>query len=105
MTAKLLYITLPNKELAQIIAKTLVEENLVACVNIIGNIESLYNWEGKFTQDNEILMIAKTSKAVEEAAIDRIKELHSYDVPCIISLDISNGNQDFLQWINSSTKR
>jgi len=98
--AKLIYITFPNKESARSIGEILVKENLVACVNILGNIESLYKWEGEFNHNSEILVLAKTSQNLEEKAISKIKELHPYECPAIISFDVTGGNKDFLNFVN-----
>lgn len=98
---KLIYITIPNKSTATNIAVILVEEHLAACVNILGEIESYYVWEGKVESSNEVAMLVKVADANEALAIARIKELHPYDMPCIISLKISGGNSDFINYINS----
>ncbi len=101
MKIKLLYITVPDKSIATKIAKALLEEKLAACVNIFPFIESYYLWEGKLCENKEIPMLVKTTVALEDKLIARATELHPYKVPCIISLDITNGNPEFLKWIKN----
>ena len=88
---------------AQSIGKTLVEEKLVACINILPNATSLYWWEGKVEKNSEVVMIAKTTDSLVSQVIERIKALHSYECPCIVSLPIEQGNEDFLTWVEKST--
>ncbi len=99
----LIYITTKDEEEAKKIGKTLVEEKLVACVNI-HPIKSICWWEGKIAEESEIAMFVKTKAELVDEVIKRVKELHSYEVPCIISLPIEKGYPDFLKWINQSTK-
>ena len=97
------YTTVGNIQDARKIAHTLVEEQLVACVNIIPNIESVYSWKGKIEEDNEILLIAKTTDANVKKTIKRIKVLHSYNLPDIIVLPIIGGLKDYLDYISNQT--
>jgi len=100
MNPKLLYVTVPDKITATNIAKILVDEDLCACVNVLGTIESHYKWEGKQMHSDEVAMLVKTN--AEKKTIDRIKKLHPFKCPCIISLDITGGNLDFLEWLKST---
>ena len=84
---------------AHTIAKRLVEEKLVACVNILSTVKSFYIWQGELQEDQEVVMIAKTTSARMPAVIDRVKALHSYECPCIVSLPTNDGNADFLEWV------
>ena len=97
------YTTIDNIQDARKIAKTLVEEQLVACVNIMPNIESIYRWRGKVEEDNEFILIAKTVDDNIEKTIRRIKELHSYELPDIIVLPIIGGLKDYLDYIVNET--
>ena len=83
------------------LAKTLVEERLAACVNI-APIRSCYIWEGKLNEDQEELMIIKTKKVMVERLQERILELHSYKVPEIIVLSITEGYPAYLSWMAGS---
>lgn len=96
---KLIYITWPDKKSVQQAAKILVEEKLVACANILGPMKSFFIWENKLDKSNEFVMLAKTKASLETKVIERIKELHPYEIPCIISFEINGGNPDFLNWI------
>ncbi len=100
MDLKIIYTTLPDKLIASNIAKILIEEKLAACVNIIGSIESFYIWEGKLTQNDEVLLLAKTLK--EKEVMLRIRQLHPYEIPCVLSIDISNCESKFLSWVRLS---
>ena len=97
------FITAPTDEEAALIAKSLVESKLAACVNIIRSIRSIYLWQGKIEDDTEVLMIVKTRKELFEQLSSRVKELHSYDVPEIIALPIITGSEDYLKWLRDST--
>jgi periplasmic divalent cation tolerance protein len=99
----LIYITTKDEEEARKIGRTLVEEKLVACVNI-HPIKSIYWWEEEIMEESEIAMLVKTKAELVDEVIKRVKQLHSYEVPCIISLPIEKGYPDFLKWINQSTK-
>lgn len=87
---------------AEQISKKLVDEGLVACVNIIPTIQSVYYWDQKLKNHSETLISAKTSFEMTDAVIARIKELHSYRVPSIIVTKIMNGNPSYLHWIKNS---
>lgn len=97
------FITSSSEEEASRIAGSLVGERLAACVNIIKNIRSIYAWQGKVCDDAEVLMIVKTQRCLFNKLKDRVKELHSYDVPEIIALPIIDGSEDYLKWIREST--
>lgn len=98
------YITAPNEEEAEKIAKAIVEAKLVGCVNIIKNVRSIYSWQGKIEDDAEVLMISKTQKHLFEELSKKVKELHSYTVPEIIALPVIKGSQEYLKWLNDITK-
>ena len=99
----LVYITSGSLEEAKNIGQTLVEQNLVACVNILENMSSIYKWGDKLEEDQEVVIIAKTRKLLMPKLIETVKSLHSYDCACILELAIQGGNPDFLNWIESET--
>ena len=105
MPVHFIYMTAGSKEEANNIGMVLVEARLAACVNIIENMTSVYRWEEKVQQDSEVVLIAKTTEALVPELIDKVKSLHSYDCPCIVSLPISDGYPPFLDWINSEVKK
>ena len=102
MKYRFVYITCSNQEEAAKIGKHIVQERLAACANIIPTMQSIYWWEGKVEEDQETVLVAKTSKKKFPELMEAVRELHSYDVPCIISLPIKKGNPAYLNWINSS---
>lgn len=97
------YMTARDREEARRIGKALVTEKLAACVNICNGMNSLYFWEGKLCDEQEAVLIAKTTEPLLEKLTARVKELHSYKVPCIVALPIVGGNTDFLAWIGKET--
>ncbi len=93
----------PKKKEAHKIAAFLVKKKLVACANIIKNVDSIFTWKGKVTKAKEILIVGKTmNKNVQKIIKSVKKKLHSYEVPCVIFFDIKGGNTDFLKWIIKS---
>jgi len=100
---RLVYVVTANEKEAEKIAKTLVEEKLAACVNMFP-IRSIYRWNDKVQKDEEVAMLIKTKSELVDKIIERVKELHSYEVPCIVSLSIEKGYIEFLRWIDESTK-
>lgn len=101
---RVVLITCGSREEAEKISKVLVEEKLAACVNILSGVKSYFWWEGKVDEADEHLLIIKTSVEKIERLIEKVKELHSYSVPEIISLPILEGNTEYLRWIEGSIK-
>ena len=81
----------------------LVEDKLVACVNLTDNIRSVYWWQGKVEQAGEVLLILKSKRRLLKRIIKTVKSVHSYTVPEIIALPIIDGHKDYLDWIDEST--
>ncbi len=100
-----LYVTAPDAETAEIIARMLVAEKRAACVNIHGEMRSVYEWEGAVHINRETPLIVKTTAAAANAARDRIIELHPYDEPCVAALPVlrEGSSASFLQWIADAT--
>jgi periplasmic divalent cation tolerance protein len=103
MDRRLIYITASSEEEARTIARTLVEERLAACANILGQIASVYWWEDGLQEDAEVALIVKSTGALVPRIVDRVKALHSYDCPCVVALPIEAGNAAFLEWIGTET--
>ncbi len=99
-----IYCTVPNKKEGKDIAKTLVTSQLAACVNIVDKVESVFSWDHKLTEEHEALLIIKTKKDLFEKVKDVIKELHSYNVPEIIGVNITQADETYLKWIAHETK-
>ena len=103
MSAQFVYITCKDNEEAEHIGRQLLESRLVACVNILDGMRSMYRWEGEIRQDNETVLIAKTRQARVEAVVAKVKQIHSYDCPCVVSLSVVGGNTEFLEWVLNET--
>jgi periplasmic divalent cation tolerance protein len=101
---KLTLSTAGSKEEAAKIADGLVGERLAACVNIVGPIESVYRWQGNIERAQEFLLVIKTTSALSQRVQTRIRELHSYELPEAIELDISGGSAEYLSWISQSVE-
>ena len=96
--------TAGSRDEARKIGKELVISRLAACVNILDNMNSFYLWDGKVQDDTEVVMIAKTTEDQVPALVEKVKSLHSYECPCIVSIPVSGGNQAFLDWIAEEVK-
>jgi periplasmic divalent cation tolerance protein len=101
--ALLVLITSASREEADEIARKLVEERLAACVNIVPQVRSLFRWENKLSEEEEVLLIVKTRRSRLGSLVPRVKALHSYSVPEIIALPIVEGSTSYIQWIDEST--
>ncbi len=99
------FVTAGSEAEAESIAKTLVEERLAACVNIISPVRSFYRWQGGIADDREWLLMIKTQADVFDALATRVRTLHSYEVPEVIALPILAGAQNYLDWIQRETRR
>jgi periplasmic divalent cation tolerance protein len=97
-------VTCGSEEEALKIANALVENRLAACVNLVAPIRSVYRWEGKIWDEKEWLLIIKTQKHRFEELEKKVKSLHSYSVPEITSLPITEGSSAYLDWIKENTK-
>jgi periplasmic divalent cation tolerance protein len=99
------YATFPNSEEARSIARTLVEEGLAACANILGECHSIYRWEGRVEEGAEVAAIFKTSAAGARPMIERLRALHSYDVPATVVWNIEDVPLDYLRWVMENSPR
>lgn len=102
---RVVYVTTPNYETSMHIAKILISEKLAACASVIQNISSIFGWNGNIQERNEFLMIIKTTVNNLELLEERIKELHSDEVPEIIAIPISEGSEEYLNWMTNSTNK
>jgi periplasmic divalent cation tolerance protein len=97
------FVTTANEENAAAIGRALVEERLAACANLVGPIRSIYRWQDAVEDAVEHLLIIKTRARLFLALEARIKQLHPYQVPEIIAVNIEQGSAQYLDWINEST--
>ena len=97
------YMTAGSIDEAKNIGRELIKQNLAACVNLLENMTSIYKWENKLEEGQEVVMIAKTRKTLMPKLIETVNSLHSYDCPCILELPIQGGNPEFLSWIKTET--
>lgn len=97
------YVTVGGRDEALAIGRALVEERLAACVNVVEGVTSIYRWEGAIREDPEVVLFAKTRRELVERLTQRVRELHSYDVPCVVALPLQGGNPAFLEWIAAET--
>ena len=105
MSYVVVIITISNKEEALKIVRSLLEERLIACANIVGPVSSLFWWQGKIDEENEFLVLMKSHKNLFERISERVMEIHSYDVPEIIALPIVEGSPPYLDWLKTSLQQ
>ena len=96
--------TADTMDLAEKIASSLVWERMVACVNIVPGIRSIYSWKEKVCDDSELLLLIKTSDENFEPGRNRIRQLHTYDTPEVIAVPVSAGDPDYLKWLHAQLK-
>ncbi|MBP9884744.1 MAG: divalent-cation tolerance protein CutA [Leptospiraceae bacterium] len=99
------YITCKNKEEAILIGKSLVTSKLAGCVNILEQMTSIYEWKGQLEVSEEVILIAKTNESLFNEIIFHVKKIHSYTTPCILSIPIQNGNEEYIKWLESGLKK
>lgn len=105
MGAVVVITTVGDEEQALLIARELVARRLAACVNVLPGIRSVYRWQGKICRDGEYLLIVKTLESEREAVAAAIHELHSYELPEILSFTVAAGDERFLAWIRDSVDK
>ncbi|MGQ9461306.1 MAG: divalent-cation tolerance protein CutA [Candidatus Bathyarchaeaceae archaeon] len=102
MSYVVVVITTSNKEEAVKIVRSLLEERLIACANILGPVSSMFWWEGKIEEAGEFLVFMKSHENHFERLSERIAEIHSYEVPEIIAFPIIKGSKSYLKWLGDS---
>jgi periplasmic divalent cation tolerance protein len=101
---KLFYCTTDSQSSANELAASIVEQQLAACVNIIPGITSVYHWDNEIQHDQEWLLLIKTTDGMSEALKEAIMKIHPYDSPELISVDVTDGLPDYLQWVQDTVK-
>lgn len=102
-SASMAFVTVPSMDVAKKLAHGLVKERLVACVNIIPGIVSVYEWDDKINEDGELLLMIKTLTSKMDQVSEYVRKNHPYDVAEVISSKIDNGNPPYLKWIEDVT--
>jgi periplasmic divalent cation tolerance protein len=104
MNIQMVYMTAGSMEAARTIGQTLVAERLAACVNIIAPMTAIYMWEGALQEEGEVVLIAKTVAWRVPQLVETVQRMHSYAVPCIVTLPVTGGHQPFLDWVAGETR-
>jgi len=100
-----LVVSMAPPEEALALARKLVEEGLAACVNAIPGARSIYRWKGEICDEGESLMLIKTTREAAPALMARLEELHSYEVPEVIAIDVGEGSEAYLAWLEENVRR
>ena len=98
------YVTTADQAEARRIGRALVEEGLAACVNLLPGHTAIYRWQGKLEEGEEAAFLAKTTSLRFEALRQRVRALHSYDLPCILALPVATGDEEFLDWVRTQVQ-
>jgi periplasmic divalent cation tolerance protein len=97
------HVTMPDAERATSLARALVDEGLAACVNVVPGVRSIYRWEGKVEESDEVLCLIKSRAEIFERLRRRIAELHPYEVPEILAFAVHDGSPAYLEWVRAAT--
>lgn len=101
-SARVVLVTGPDRETLVGLGRTLVEERLAACANVVGNVTSVFRWEGAVEEESEAMALLKTSEPRVDALRRRVLELHPYETPEFVSLRVDAGAADYLGWIEGA---
>jgi len=102
---RVVLLTAPDAEQAERLARSLVEERLAACVNVVPGVRSVYRWEGRVEEAGELLLVVKTRADRTEALAARVRELHSYALPEVLELPAVGGSPAYLDWVRKESSR
>jgi periplasmic divalent cation tolerance protein len=105
MSHIIVLMTTATREEAEKITRNLLTQKWIACANIVGPVSSLFWWKEKINQDNEFLVLMKTRSNLFEKLVAAIKQMHSYEVPEIIAVPITKGEQSYMDWLGSSLRK
>jgi periplasmic divalent cation tolerance protein len=97
------HVTMPDAETARRIGRTLVEEKLVACVNVVPGVVSIFSWKGEIQEDDEVLCLMKTSPERFSQLRARLLELHPYELPEVLGFSVDDGSPAYLDWVRQNT--
>ena len=99
----MVFVTVPGRESALELACQVIEESLAACGNVISNVTSVFRWNKKINKEEEVLLILKTSADKSPELIARVAELHTYEVPEVLSMGVEDGFAPYLDWVAECT--
>ena len=105
MNYAIILTTVSTKEEGYVIANELVQNKLAACVNIVPKVHSVYEWENQIQNDEELLLLIKTTKEREKDIYHTVESVHSYDIPELITIPIDHGSRPYLQWLENSVQK
>jgi len=97
-------VTAPDREVAERLARALVGERLAACVNLVPGVRSIYRWEGELHDDEELLLVIKTTAARVDTLAERVSALHPYDLPEVLALPAVGGSAGYLDWVAAESR-
>ncbi|ORX76782.1 divalent ion tolerance protein [Basidiobolus meristosporus CBS 931.73] len=100
-----IFVTCPNEEIAKKLSRGLLTEKLVACINVIPKVTSMYWWDGEIEESTEVLLMMKTAADKVENVIQHVNENHPYDVPEVISIKIDDGSKEYMNWVTDSVRK
>jgi periplasmic divalent cation tolerance protein len=103
-TIVFVYVTCPSEQEAETVARTVVESGLAACANLLPGMRSIYRWQGRLETAAETVLLLKTTSDRLAAVVAKVRELHSYQCPCIAALPIAGGHGAYLEWIAAESE-
>lgn len=98
----MVFCTCPDEDSAKAVAAELIENKIAACVSLLPGVTSMYHWQGKIEQDQEVQLLIKSKQQLFEQICQQIRSIHPYDTPEIIATKISDGDNAYLTWINET---
>ena len=105
MSNIIVLMTTATKKEAEKIARNLLNQRLIVCANMVGPVSSLFWWKEKISRENEFLVLMKTSADLFEKLATTVKQMHSYEIPEIIAVPITKGEQSYLEWLSGSLRK
>lgn len=104
MSETITFVACKDRKQAASIARALVAEKLAACVNLVPGVASVYRWKGRVEEAREVLLLIKSRRALSRRLVARVRALHSYEVPEVVTVPIASGNPAYLRWVRASTR-
>lgn len=97
-------VTAPDLAVGARLGRSLVEEGLAACANLVPGVRSIYRWQGEIHDDPEVLLIVKTRASLVEALAARVRALHPYELPEVLALPVAGGSAAYLAWLREAAE-